>query len=429
MVDLVRDFLSGLDPSTMLAPWEPLPHQRPPEGKWRVWFILAGRGAGKTHAGARWLLEQALRHPGSECAIVGPTIGHARDVMMEGPSGILRQVPPSLLRGGSFDSGYNRSLFELYLRNGSKIRAFGSESPGRLRGPNLHYAWGDEPAEWYRAHEGIHGDNAYSNLELALRLGEAKMLLTGTPKPNRLIREILADPMTVVTRARTTDNPYLSESAKKRLLERYAGTRLGRQELEGELLTDTPGALWRWEMFDLEGFRLDEPPPLTRVVVGVDPAMSSGPDSNETGIVVAGLGGDGHYYVLGDYSLRGSPLEWASRVVYAFDQHKADRVIAEKNAGGEMVEVTLRQVRRAIPVTLVTASRGKHTRAEPIAALYEQGRVHHVGTFPELEAQLTGWVPGEASPDRLDALVWAISALMANPAPEYTPIRVRARWG
>lgn len=358
----------------------------------------------------------ALREPGPY-ALVGPRFADVRDVMLEGPSGLLYILPPSALRGGSMDSAYNRSMGELYLANGSKLKAYSSERPSQLRGPQHKGAWGDEPAEWMDAARGTSQDTTYSNLLMGLRLGKPRLILTGTPKPHRLIKELLADDSVIVTRGSTYENlDNLSPVFRAQVVDRYAGTRLGRQELEAELLSDTPGALWNWAMFEREGFRVLEPPTLERVVIGVDPAASAGEDGAETGIVVVGRGLDGRFYVLGDYSLRGSPHEWASRVFHAFDAHQADRIITERNNGGDMVEATLRTVRRNAPIRAVWATRGKATRAEPIAALYEQGRVSHAGRFDELEAQLTGWVPGERSPDRLDALVWALTELVAQPA-------------
>lgn len=391
------------------------PKQQPPAGDWFIWLVLAGRGWGKTLTGAHFIAMAALRDTGPY-ALVGSRFAAARDVMLEGPSGLLHILPPSSLRGGSMDSAYNRSMGELYLENGAKFKAYSSERPGSLRGPQHKLAWGDEPAEWMDAERGTSEDTTYSNLLMGLRLGEApRLVLTGTPKPRRLIRELLAAPGVVTTRGSTYENlENLASTFRSQVVDRYAGTRLGRQELEAELLTDTPGALWNWNMFEREGFRLLEAPPLERVVVGVDPAASA--DGAATGIVVAGRGRDGRFYVLGDYSLMGSPHEWAARVFQSFDAYRADRIVPERNNGGDMVEATLRTLRRNAPIRPVWASRGKLTRAEPIAALYEQGRVSHVGRLDELEAQLTGWVPGQASPDRLDALVWAMTELSAQPA-------------
>lgn len=339
--------------------------------------------------------------------------------MLEGESGLLRILAPSHLRGGAVDSAYNRSLGELYLANGSRFKVYSSERPSQLRGPQHVDVWGDEPAEWLDAHKGLKDDTTFTNLLLGVRLGgDNRIVLTGTPKPYALIRGLVRDPNVVITRGTTYENlENLSPMFREQIIARYQGTRLGRQELEAELLEDVPGALWSWLMFEREGFRIMEPPSMRRVVVGVDPAASADDDSDETGIVVVGQGVDDRFYVLGDYSLRGSPHEWATRVYQAVEAHAADRIVAERNNGGDMVEATLRTIRKDAPIRTVWASRGKYTRAEPIAALYEQGRVSHVGQFPALELQLVSWEPGQPSPDRLDALVWALSDLSGQQQP------------
>ena len=395
------------------------PNQLPPPGEWLTWLILAGRGFGKTRTGAETIAQWARDIPGGRFALIGQTYADARDVMVEGESGLLAVLDPEELRGGTVDTAWNRSLGELYLANGSKFKLYSSEKPRQLRGPQHHGAWGDEPATWNDAEKGTADDTTWSNMLFGLRLGEnPRVVVTGTPRPNRLVRELLKDDTTVTTRGSTYDNlANLAPTFREAILSRYEGTRLGRQELSGELLEDTPGALWTWGMFGAEGFRLAEAPPLRRIVVGVDPAASSTDESDETGIIVAGLGQDGRGYVLADASLRGTPNEWGRAVAGAAGAWQADRVVAERNNGGQMVEYVLRTVAPTLPITTVWASRGKQTRAEPVAALYEQGRVSHVGSFPELETQLTGWTPdGGASPDRLDALVWALTELMLGEA-------------
>lgn len=406
------------------------PEQLPPPGDWLTWLILAGRGWGKSKTGGETLAQWMRDLPGSRGALVGQTAADARDVMLEGDSGLLRALAPSELRGGTYDSAYNRSLGELHLACGGKFKAYSAEKPRQLRGPQHHFAWCDEPASWQDAHRGAGEDTTYSNLQFGLRLGpHPRQVVTGTPRPVRLIREILADPATVVTRGSTYDNlANLAPTFRDQILRRYEGTRLGRQELDGELLEDTPGALWSWAMFGAEGFRLTAAPPLRRVVVGVDPAASNGAEADHTGIVVAALGEDGRGYVLADATLRGSPNEWGQAVAGASRAWQADRVVAERNNGGQMVEYVLRTVAPHLPVATVWASRGKHTRAEPVAALYEQGRVSHVGALPELETQLTGWSPDSGdSPDRLDALVWALTELMLEPEHEPPPLSPAAR--
>ncbi|WP_339098347.1 terminase family protein (plasmid) [Deinococcus sp. VB142] len=394
------------------------PNQLPPQGSWLTWLILAGRGFGKTRTGAETIAQWARETPNGRFALIGQTYADARDVMVEGESGLLSVFDSSELRGGTVDSSWNRSLGELYLANGAKFKIYSSEKPRQLRGPQHHGAWGDEPATWNDADQGTADDTTWSNLLFGLRLGDdPRVIMTGTPRPNRLVRELLKDETTTTTRGSTYDNlDNLSATFRKNVIRKYEGTRLGRQELDGEVLDDTPGALWQYAMFGKEGFRLgsvDDLPTLTRIVVGVDPSASSTDESDETGIIVAAKGADGHAYVLADATLKAGPTEWAQAVKGAYDTWKADRVVAERNNGGEMVEAVLRTVDPNLPVTTVWASRGKATRAEPVAALYEQEKVHHLGNLSDLEGQAAGWVPGSGnSPDRVDALVWALTELM-----------------
>ena len=291
---------------------------------------------------------------------------------------------------------------------------YSADEPDLLRGPQHDAAVCDELASWQYQGE------AWSNLEFGLRLGKnPQTIITTTPRPTKLIQTLLGLPTTIVTRGSTYDNSdNLPTSVLSKLRARYEGTRLGRQELHGEVLDDVPGALWAREQIDKS--RVKEAADMRRVVVAIDPAVTSGEDSDETGIVVAGRGSDGHYYVLADRSCRMSPYGWATRAVVAFDDLRADRVVAETNNGGDMVELTIRTVRKNIPYAAVHASRGKRVRAEPIAALYEQGKVHHVGALPELEDQMCTFLPegGEGSPDRVDALVWALTELSAGVAGE-----------
>lgn len=394
------------------------PEQLPPLEPWAIWLILAGRGFGKTLTGASWLASQA-RVPDTRWAIIAPTIADARDTMIEGVTGLLSVLAPSELRGSSVDSAWNRSMGELHLANGSQIKAFSSEKPGRLRGPQHHGIWGDEPAEWRDAGKGMGEDTTISNALFGLRLGlNPQFCLTGTPKPKRLMRELLKDPRVNLTRGKTDDNKDNLPDALRANLERYRGTRLGRQELDGELLEDVVGALWQPVMFDAEGFRLEVAPALKRIVVAIDPG-GSGKDQDETGLIVAGLGFDNRGYVLADITAHHTPNGWASAAVDAYQRWRADRIIAERNHGGDMVENTITTLYPGTPITTVWASRGKYTRAEPISALYEQNLISHVGSFPELEAELTGWDPSsERSPNRLDALVWAFTDLKLDPVPE-----------
>lgn len=364
---------------------------------------MGGRGAGKTWTGANWALDQADECPGSIGHLVAPTASDIRDVMVEGPSGVL-----ALAHDWNRPS-YEPSKRRLTWPNGSTATLFSAEEPDRLRGPQCHWAWADEVAAWGEP-------ESWDQLLFGLRMGQhPQVVCTTTPKPVQIIRDILARPDTVLTRSRTADNlANLAPAFLTTVVARYQGTRLGRQELEGELLEDVPGALWTRPLIDQ--YRVPHAPTLTRVVVGIDPAATSTEGADETGLVVAGLGADGHGYLLEDASARRAPIAWAREAVRLYRAHQADRIVAEVNNGGEMVELTIRTVDANASYRAVHASRGKAKRAEPISALYEQGRVHHVGTFPQLEDQLCTWVPDMAeslrSPDRMDALVWALTDLM-----------------
>jgi len=376
-------------------------NQLPPEGNWSNWLVMAGRGFGKTRLGAEWLAAKAVRNDGVRCAIVARTFSDTRNVCVEGVSGIL-----GILREYDAVKDWNKSNGILTLKNGSIIQTFSADTPDSLRGPQFHYAWTDELAAWQY-------DDTWNQLQFGLRLGDhTQTVITTTPRPTKLIKDLVKRESTVVTRGSTFDNAEnLSQSALLEMQERYAGTRLGQQELFGAILDDNPGALWSRGL--LETARVKEAPTLTRVVVGIDPAVTSGDESDSTGIVVAGMTPDGHYYILADYTLKASPQVWAEKAVYAFELHKADRIIAETNNGGDLVVHLLQQVKNTVPVKKVTASRGKAVRAEPIAALSEQGKLHMVGYFPELEDELCEYEPGVSSksPDRMDAMVWAVTEL------------------
>ena len=382
------------------------PKQATPPGDWRVWLILAGRGFGKTRTGAEFVREQVNANNTGHMALVGATAADVRDTMIEGESGILRVFPPDQR------PQYEPSKRRITFHNGAVASAFSADEPDRLRGPNHDLAWADELASWRYP-------EAWDMLMFGLRIGNhPRVIVTTTPKPVTTIRRLLAieDGSILVTRGSTYENlTNLAPSFLSEILARYEGTRLGQQELHAELLDDVEGALWTREM--LENSRIVSPPDMKRIVVAIDPAITARADSDETGIVVAGIGEDGHGYVLDDRTLRGSPNDWSRAAIAAYHQHKADRIVAEANQGGDMVGHTLRTVDRNVPVRLVHASRGKRTRAEPIAAMYEQCRIHHVGFHPQLEDQLCTWVPNEgASPDRLDALVWALTDLMIDGA-------------
>ena len=384
--------------------WQPRPSQVPPPGDWRTWLIMAGRGWGKTRVGAEWTIASARDYPLTN--IIGATADDARDIMIEGESGILACAT-------DFRPVYRPSKRRLEWPNGAKTLIFTADEPERLRGKQHMRLWLDEVGAWRHA-------EAFDQAMFGLRLGDdPRAIVTTTPKPVRILRELRADPATVTTHGSTYENrDNLAPAFFDKIIRKYEGTRLGRQELDGEYLDDTPGALWTRAMFD----QRRPAPDLVRAVVAIDPAVTSGEESDETGIVVAGLGVDGRYYVLADRSCRLSPDGWAQRAVAAYDEFGADRIIAEVNNGGDMVGRTIQTVRRNIPYRAVRATRGKYTRAEPIAALYEQGRVTHCQPFDDLEDQLVGWTPDSGeSPDRLDALVWALTDLAGVGAVTYAP--------
>lgn len=417
------------------------PEQIPPVGEWFIWLILAGRGWGKTRTGAEWSAEKARRYPGARIALVGQTYADGRDTMVEGESGLLSVLGEHELRGGNRDDAWNRSMGELFLANGSRFKIFSSEKPNRLRGPQHHFAWGDEPATWLDAHLGPDEGTTYANLELGLRLttdgSEPQVALTGTPKPTRLLTQRDRPPLgllrrrgVVVTRGHTDENlAHLARTFRENVVEPLRGTRLGRQELAAELLEDVPGALWKRAI--IEEHRVIAPPhPGDKgewaqiPVVGVDPA--DGTDGGaEHAVAVVAKGLDHDLYVTHSEGFRSTPAEFAREAIHIALKHKG-RIVIEKNHGGAWLEEVFRSEMRnmnaMVPMRMVTASQGKRTRAEPVAGLYEQGRVHHVGSFPELEDQQTSFVgtANEVSPDRLDALVWAASEFVGQsfkPAP------------
>jgi len=376
------------------------PEQVPTDGDWKTWLLLAGRGFGKTRSAAEWLAYQAIRHRNTRWAIVAPTFADARDTCAEGESGIV-----AILRDYGVLQDYNRSIGEIILTNKSRIKLYSGEEPNRLRGPQFHGGWFDELAAFKYP-------DAWHQYQFALRLGQhPQTIVTTTPRPVKLIKELVARDGVHIVRGSTFDNAAnLAPSALAEFRLRYEGTRLGRQELYGEIVDTMEGALWNHDL--IEQARVTEHPPLVRIVVAIDPAVTSGNDSDETGIVVAGISSSGHYYVLEDLTTRTSPDGWARIAVDAYHRHKADRIIGETNNGGDMIELLLRQVDGTISYRKVTATRGKLVRAEPIAALYEQARAHHVGGFPALEDQMCNYTPeSKESPDRMDALVWALTEL------------------
>jgi predicted phage terminase large subunit-like protein len=385
------------------------PEQLAPLGNWTTWVFCGGRGAGKTRSGGEWVQERVAAGA-RRVHLIAPTVADVRDVMLEGPGGILSIAAPHAR------PAYQPSLRKLVWPSGAQGLLFSSDEPDRLRGPQCDTAWIDELCAMRTAQEVL--DNMY----FGLRVGkDPRVLITTTPRPIKCFKALLARDGhdVVVTRSSSFANrENLAPSFFASIVSKYAGTRLGRQELEAELLTDVPGALWHLERIEELRVRA-APQPLERVLVSIDPAVTFGPDADETGIVVVGLGPDGAGYVLDDLSGRYPPEEWARRAIGAYRTHSADRIVAEINNGGALVEHTLRSVDPAIPFTAVHASRGKLTRAEPVSALYEQGKVHHVGVFGPLEDQLTSYdgSRGGSSPDRLDGLVWGLTALMLGEPP------------
>lgn len=381
------------------------PNQLPPETKWLTWLILAGRGWGKTKTGGQqvksWEKKGVRR-----IALVGPTAADVRDTMVEGESGILSAYPPHE------QPQYEPSKRRITFRSGTIATCFSAEEPERLRGPQHEAAWCDELAAWKYLQE------TWDNLQFGLRKGSTQCIVTTTPKNLKLLREIKADPDTHVTIGSSYENrDNLSEKFFEKVIKPYEGTRLGRQEIHAEILEDIEGALWQRPWIDQHRVKEIKPRQIQRIVIAIDPAVTSTEESDETGMVAVAKGVDGRGYVLDDLSCRLSPDGWANRAVSAYRDLQADKIIAEANNGGDLVESVIRTVDRIVPFKKVHAAKGKITRAEPIAALYEQGRISHVGSFPQLEDQMCQYTgePGEKSPDRMDALVWALAELFLEP--------------
>jgi predicted phage terminase large subunit-like protein len=396
----------------LLHQWEFWPRHKGqirPAGDWRIWLLLAGRGFGKTRTGAEYVRAMVESRQARRIALVAPTALDARSIMVEGESGLLSIGPPH--ERPHYEPSLHRLTWKKY---GAVATLFSADEPNRLRGPQHDLAWCDELAAWrYPA--------AWDMLMFGLRLAgpggqDPRCVVPTTPRPIRLVRELLADPTVAVTRGKTADNAgNLAPAFLAQIVRRYEGTRLGRQELDGELLDDMPGALWTHALIDAA--RVTAHPQLIRIVVAIDPAATSGEHADETGIVVVGRDTEGHGYVLEDGSGRYAPLEWARAAIRACSTYQADRIVAEVNNGGEMVEAMLRTVDPNVPFTAVHAAHGKVARAEPVAALYEQGRVHHLGAFAALEDQMCAFSAdfdrdrAGYSPDRVDALVWALTEL------------------
>jgi phage terminase large subunit-like protein len=421
----VDEFLGGLSQNALLAlPWVfefwALPHQLPPRGAWKTWVIMGGRGAGKTRAGSEWVRAQVEgagpADPGKckRVALVGETIDQVRDVMVLGESGIVACSPPD--RKPEWLASKN----QLVWPNGAMAQVFSAHEPEAMRGPQFDAAWADELGKWKK------GGEAWDQLQFALRLGRnPQAVVTTTPRNVGVLKAILKNPSSVIAHAPTEANrAYLAESFLAEVRTRYGGTRLGRQELDGVLVEDEEGALWTARM--LERAKVATVPECSRVVVAVDPPVTSSKQSDECGIVVVGADTRGdprdwRAVVLEDASVRGaSPEGWARAALAAMERHGAERLVAEVNQGGDLVERLVRMIDPQVAFRAVHATRSKMLRAEPVAALYEQERVAHVRGLQALEDQMcqmtvTGW-KGRGSPDRLDALVWALTDLMVNPA-------------
>lgn len=373
-----------------------------PEGTWRLWGIIAGRGFGKTRPGAEWVVHNAMNLGVKRQLLVAPTNADLRITMVEGESGILAVCP---------EADYNQQRKTVFFPNGNFAEGFSAEEPNRLRGPQGEKAWCDEVAAWQ------YDEDTWDMMEFALRLGDnPQILFTTTPKPRPLIRKLLKE-ADRLTGGSTYDNEAnLAQAYIKRLKEKYEGTRLGQQEIYAKLLDDVIGALWKRE--NIKYSKCDD---YVRKVIAIDPSVTNTGESDECGITICGKGADGKGRVIGDFSGRMSPRDWAARAINLFHAHSCDRIIAETNNGGDLVETVLRTIDQNIPFKKVTASKGKRTRAEPISSLYEQGKIEHEKPFDELEDQMCNWVPdsGMKSPDRMDSMVWGMTEIMLQPQREY----------
>ena len=399
--------MTDAEVETLLHDWDTLarPEQKLPPGDWFVWLIRSGRGFGKTRTGSetvRALVKQGYK----KIALVGQTVADVRDTMVEvGDSAILNVCPPSER------PTYIPSKRRLEWPNGAIAMTYSGDKPDQLRGPQHDFAWVDELAKFQ------YPDDIWSNLMLGLRIGpNPRVLVTTTPRPIPLLKKLLESPTTISVRRPTYDNiANLHPVYIKNVIDPMRGTRLGRQEIYGELLLDTPGALWTYGLLDRGRVKAAPPGGWKRLVVAIDPAVTAEEGSDETGIVLVGLGADDHGYVIHDASMRDSPDAWASMAVGLYHTHKADLIVGEVNNGGDLVEATIRTKDNYANYKAVRATRGKYIRAEPVAALYEQGRVHHIGGLPDLEDQMCTYTPGDkTSPDRMDALVWALTELMVG---------------
>jgi phage terminase large subunit-like protein len=387
------------------AKLEPLPYQIAPEwtdDSWDTWLLLAGRGTGKTLAASYWLNRWMSEHRGWKARIIAPTVGDARESCVLGATGLLAVNP---------EIRWRINEQSVVWPNGSRARLFGAYTPEdveRLRaGTNSHLDWLEELAAWQKL------EDVYIQASFGLRMGRhPRTIVTTTPKPRERLKKLIADPRTRITRATTRDNPFLPEQVRQRLLEEYEGTRLGRQELDAEMLDDIEGALWYSSLID--PYRVHEPPELLKTVVAVDPAKSAQRKSDETGIVVVGRGIDDHGYVIADLSGKYSPKGWAERAIWALDHYSASHIVAETNIAGELVEQVIHDVDKTVMVRGARSRQAKHGRAFPCLGLYEQHRVHHCGIHTALEDQMyafTGSGDSDEKDDRVDALVLGIHEL------------------
>jgi len=416
----IEEVLRQLDPAKaeqLMYTWPfwARPNQIAPEGNWNTWFINAGRGFGKTRAGVEWtrgLIQKGYKR----IAAVAATNSDIERVMVNGESGFLARCWKGDKDHKGKPIGYplwSPTKRLLTWENGAYVQFFSAEEPERLRGPQFEAAWCDEVAAWNRDRD------TWDMLQFCLRLGKhPQTCVTTTPKPTKLVRDILKNPKTVVTYGSTFDNSAnLASTYLEAVKSQYEGTRLGRQELYAEILDEASGALWNRTLLEACSFETDDPlefsKTLSRIVVSVDPAVTSNAESDLTGIIVAGIDVNGCSYVLEDATDRYTPEQWATKAVDLYHKYSADRIVAERNQGGEMVRHTLKTVDETIPIKLVHASRGKFARAEPVSALYERGKVKHVKGLDLLEDQMVQWEPlgSIGSPDRLDAMVWAITEL------------------
>lgn len=413
----MKPFLATLtdeEAAALLYDWHEWarPSQLAPEGEWDGWLTIAGRGFGKTRTGAETVRDEVESGRSKRIGLVGETSADGKDVIVNGESGIISCSPPWFMPEFTASSSSGRP--KLTWPNGAIATLYDAREPDQLRGPQHDFIWFDELAKFRYAQA------VFDQAMFGLRLGKfPRWMATTTPRPIALIKRLILQKGVIVTRGKSEDNlPNLSPSYQRNVIDRYRGTRLGRQELDAEILEDVPGALWSRR--SLDECRVEKCPALQRIVVAVDPAISGGENSNENGIIVAGVAADNSAYVIEDWSLRASPDEWARKAVAAYRKHEADCIVAEANQGGEMVASVIKSV-ADIPVKLVKATRGKYVRAEPISALYEQGRVHHVGAFVDLEDQMISFTPERASdrsdgysPDRVDALVWCMTELFPD---------------